>query len=55
MAKYSFSANENRGTIIIGGGVAATPIQVAAISITSPTSCEGYADGGAFCGFPTPY
>lgn len=55
MAKYSFSANENRGTVIIGGGVAATPIEVAAISITSPNSCEGYAEGGAFCGFPTPY
>lgn len=55
MAKYSFSANEKRGTVIIGGGVAATPIEVAAISITSPNSCEGYAEGGAFCGFPTPY
>ncbi len=55
MAKYSFSANENRGTVIIGGGVAATPVEVAAISITSPNSCEGYAEGGAFCGFPTPY
>ena len=55
MAKYSFSANENRGTVIIGGGVAATPIEIAAISITSPNSCEGYAEGGAFCGFPTPY
>lgn len=55
MAKYSFSANENRGTVIIGGGVAATPIEVAAISITSPNTCEGYAEGGAFCGFPTPY
>lgn len=55
MAKYSFSPNENRGTVIIGGGVAATPIEVAAISITSPNSCEGYAEGGAFCGFPTPY
>lgn len=55
MAKYSFSANENRGTVIIGSGVAATPIEVAAISITSPNTCEGYAEGGAFCGFPTPY
>ena len=41
--------------MIIGGGVAATSIQVAAIKITGPHSCEGYAEGGAFCGIPTPY
>lgn len=55
MARYTFSPEEKQGTIIIGGGVAATPIQVAAIKITSSRSCEGYAEGGAFCGFPTPY
>ena len=55
MARYTFSSKEKQGTVIIGGGVAATPIQVAAIKITGPHSCEGYAEGGAFCGIPTPY
>ena len=48
MARYTFSSKEKQGTVIIGGGVAATPIQVAAIKITGPHSCEGYAEGGAF-------
>ncbi|NDV67984.1 GH92 family glycosyl hydrolase [Dysgonomonas sp. 25] len=55
MASYLFSQDETTGTIIIGGGVAATDISQAAIVITSPNSCEGYADGGFFCGIPTPY
>ena len=55
MARYTFSSKEKQGTVIIGGGVAATSIQVAAIKITGPHSCEGYAEGGAFCGIPTPY
>ena len=52
MARYTFSSKEKQGTVIIGGGVAATSIQVAAIKITGPHSCEGYAEGGAFCGIP---
>lgn len=55
MAKYEFAADEEQGTIIIGGGVAATSINEAAIVITSKNSCEGYANGGSFCGIPTPY
>jgi predicted alpha-1,2-mannosidase len=55
MARYSFSDEEQFGTVIIGAGVAATEIQQAAVVITAPGKCEGYADGGQFCGISTPY
>lgn len=55
MARYQFPANETRGTIVIGSGINATRMREAHIRITSPNSCEGYADGGSFCGSPTPY
>ena len=55
MARYTFLPTEEYGTIIIGAGIAATGIQQAAIDITAPNKCEGYADGGQFCGIPTPY
>lgn len=57
MAEYVFpeDASGEFGTVIIGGGIAATPISQAAISITGPSSCEGYAEGGNFCGTRTPY
>ncbi|MCD7937754.1 MAG: GH92 family glycosyl hydrolase [Tannerellaceae bacterium] len=55
MARYQFAPDEEKATIIIGGGVAATNISEAAIVITGPNSCEGYANGGSFCGIPTPY
>lgn len=55
MARYEYSQDQNFGTVIIGGGIAATEINQAAIVITSPNSCEGYAEGGYFCGYRTPY
>lgn len=55
MAQYRFPAGETRGTIIIGSGMNATLLTTAHIRITGPNSCEGYADGGSFCGSPTPY
>lgn len=55
MANYEFPANQTMGTVIIGGGISATPINQAAIVITAPNRCEGYAVGGNFCGLPTPY
>jgi len=55
MARYTYSPNEEYGTVIIGAGIAATSIQNAAVVITAPNKCEGYADGGQFCGIPTPY
>jgi len=55
MAEFVFPKEENKATIIIGGGVAATPITVSALTITGKNSCEGYAEGGSFCGIATPY
>lgn len=55
MARYDFPVSDSLGTVIIGTGVAATAIAQAAVSITGPRSCEGYAEGGEFCGIRTPY
>ena len=55
MASYEYPAAQQYGTIIIGGGISATPIEQAAIVITAPNKCEGYAEGGNFCGLRTPY
>lgn len=55
MARYTYAADETYGTVIIGAGIAATDIQQAAVVITAPNKCEGYAEGGKFCGIPTPY
>ena len=55
MAKYEYPQNEEFGTVIIGGGVAATATSTAAVVITGKNSCEGYAVGGSFCGISTPY
>ena len=55
MASYEYSADQQYGTVIIGGGISATPIEQAAIVITAPNKCEGYAEGGNFCGLRTPY
>ncbi len=55
MAEYIFPAGAGKGTIIIGSGINGTTVSEAHIKITGPHSCEGYADGGNFCGYPTPY
>ena len=55
MASYEYQADQQYGTVIIGGGISATPIEQAAIVITAPNKCEGYAEGGNFCGLRTPY
>lgn len=55
MASYEYPAGQQYGTVIIGGGISATPIEQAAIVITAPNKCEGYAEGGNFCGIRTPY
>lgn len=55
MANYEYPAELRYGTVIIGGGISATPIEQAAVVITAPNKCEGYAEGGYFCGIRTPY
>ena len=54
MARYTWPEGEDFGTVIIGGGIAATPVSDAAVAIHG-NACEGYADGGYFCGIRTPY
>ncbi len=55
MASYEYPSGQRWGTVIIGGGISATPIGQAAVVITAPNKCEGYAEGGNFCGLRTPY
>ncbi len=55
MAQYAYSSGTEKGTVIIGGGIAGTPVNVATTVITGPNTCEGFSDGGDFCGIPAPY
>ncbi len=55
VAKFIFPQQPAEGTVIIGAGVSSTKITNAFIKITSASSCEGYAEGGDFCGYPTDY
>jgi len=55
MAQYHFSDTAKQATIIIGSGINATKITDAHITITGPGKCEGYANGGSFCGIKTDY
>lgn len=48
MARYTYPEGDEFGTVIIGAGIAATPIEQAAVVVTGPSSCEGYAEGGNF-------
>lgn len=53
--KFVFPNKNDKGTVIIGSGVSSTFLSNAQVKITSPYSCEGYAEGGEFCGYPTDY
>ncbi len=55
MANYLFPADAKEGTVVIGSGLNGTTMKDAFVRITSATSCEGYADGGEFCGSPANY
>lgn len=55
MARYTYPDDSQKGTVIIGAGLAGNRISEAAAVVTSPRSVEGYADGGSFCGSPTHY
>ena len=45
MARFTYPEGSTKGSVIIGAGIAGTNIKEAAVVITSPRSCEGYADG----------
>lgn len=55
VAQFVFPKEAADGTVIIGSGVSSTTLSNAFIRITSPSTCEGYAEGGDFCGYPTDY
>jgi predicted alpha-1,2-mannosidase len=55
MALYQFPADAKQSTIVIGSGLNGTHLKDAFIKITGNNSCEGYADGGEFCGSPANY
>lgn len=54
-ARYAFPESGDKVSVIIGAGIAASAVKEAALVITGPGSCEGYSDGGDFCGIKTPY
>lgn len=55
IAQFVFPKNTADGTVLVGSGVCSTTLSNAFIRITSPSSCEGYAEGGDFCGYQTDY
>lgn len=54
-ARYTFPNEEKTATIIIGSGINATKLTNASVKITAPNRCEGFADGGSFCGYPSSF
>ena len=55
VAKFTFDEDAEEGTILIGSGVSATFVNNAKVQITSNQTCEGFAEGGEFCGHKTGY
>lgn len=57
IANFEFK-NSKKGTIVIGSGVNSSNekyIKNSKIKITSNSTCEGFTEGGEFCGTETPY
>ncbi|WP_369407148.1 GH92 family glycosyl hydrolase [Seonamhaeicola sediminis] len=50
IARFLFPDHENTGTVIIGSGVNSTFVENSMVKITSAKTCEGFAEGGEFCG-----
>ncbi len=55
LARFQFPDYSKEGTVMIGSGVNATFVDNSMVTITSPRSCEGFADSGEFCGSKTDY
>ena len=55
IAKFSFNKSKSKGTVLIGSGISSTHITNSMIKITSNSTCEGFAEGGDFCGTKTNY
>ncbi|HEY4789346.1 MAG TPA: GH92 family glycosyl hydrolase, partial [Bacteroidales bacterium] len=54
MAMFRF-LQDKTGTVIIGTGINSTEMPEASARITGKNTCEGYADGGQFCGIKANY
>ncbi len=51
IAQFLFPKNQQKGTIIIGSGIKDTEeLYNAHVTVASANSCEGFAEGGQFCG-----
>lgn len=55
VANFKFDDTTNVGTVVIGSGISSTKLTNAMVKITSDSSCEGFAEGGDFCGTQTNY
>ena len=55
MATYQYPSTSKVATVVIGSGLNGTTITDALVKITSNKTCEGYADGGSFCGSAANY
>ena len=55
VANFMFDKTSKVGTVIIGSGVSSTNVTNAMVTITSDSSCEGFAEGGDFCGSSVNY
>ena len=55
ISRFTAPDGSDKVTFLIGGGIASSRIERAAIVVTGPHSLEGFADGGNFCGRKTPY
>lgn len=55
MATFTFAEPQQLGTIMVGTGLNGTAVQQAHATITGGRTFEGYASGGSFCGYNTPY
>ncbi len=55
IASFLFDSSKNNGTVLIGSGISSTEVTNAMVKITSKNSCEGFAEGGDFCGAETNY
>ncbi len=50
IARFNFPHQPKESTVIIGSGINSTFVEFAQVKITSNQSCEGFAEGGEFCG-----
>jgi len=51
IAQFVFPKSDKKGTVIIGSGINDSEnLYNSHVTVTSPSSCDGFAEGGQFCG-----